>query len=102
MAACIPILRALARDKGGPGVIKLFTLNITEHLTLRRQSGSQLDVTGDGASGIKTNRLSSRILKLRRKYSPRRIPVLSRIMEVEELSPRLPGGEAAARETSFV
>ncbi|KAI1158275.1 hypothetical protein F5B18DRAFT_641503 [Nemania serpens] len=100
MAACIPILRALARDKGGPGMIKLFTLNVTEHLTLRRQSGPQPNGT-DGASG-KTNRLSSRFFKLRKKYSTRRTPVLSNIMEVEELSPGLPEGETAARERSFV
>lgn len=81
-------------------MIRLFTLNITEHLTLRRQSGSQPDAT-NGASG-KTNRISSRFFRLRRKYSPRRIPVLSNIMEVEELSPGLSGGETAARETSFV
>ncbi|KAI1118305.1 hypothetical protein F5Y14DRAFT_399949 [Nemania sp. NC0429] len=99
MASCIPILRALSRDKGGPGVIKLFTLNITEHITLRRQSGSQPGAA-DGTS--KTNRFSRRLSKLRKKYIPRRIPVLSNILEVEEPSSQLSVGETAARERSFV
>ncbi|KAI0869849.1 hypothetical protein GGS24DRAFT_511491 [Hypoxylon argillaceum] len=85
MAASIPILRALARDKAGPGGMKLFTLNVTEHLTLQRESEPQVDVSDSGAS--KSDRTSMRLFSLTRKPSRGRAPVLSDIIEAEELSP---------------
>ncbi|KAI1122626.1 hypothetical protein F5Y10DRAFT_253645 [Nemania abortiva] len=99
MAASIPILRALARDKAGPGGVKLFTLNVTEHLTLRRQSEPPLDVS-DVESG-KADRTSRRLFRLVRKPSARRAPVLSDIIEAEELPPELTRDTTAA-ERSFV
>ncbi|KAI8635546.1 hypothetical protein F5Y19DRAFT_408276 [Xylariaceae sp. FL1651] len=99
MAASIPILRALARDTSGPRGIKLFTLNTTQHLTLQRQSDSQL-ITVDDAPG-KSSETPRRLFKIVRKASDRRKPVLSKIVETDELSPGL-FGEATPRERSFV
>ncbi|KAI1272838.1 hypothetical protein F5Y07DRAFT_412140 [Xylaria sp. FL0933] len=99
MAASIPILRALARDKAGPGGVKLFTLNITEHLTLRRQSGSQSD--SPNGEHRKSGETSKGLFKIVRKNSRRRAPVLSKIVEADELSPGL-SGDTAAGERSFV
>ncbi|KAI0483488.1 hypothetical protein F4859DRAFT_400492 [Xylaria cf. heliscus] len=93
MAASIPILRALARDKGGPRGIKLFTLNATEHLTLQREPEPPSDTS--------TSETPSRLFKIVRKATVRRAPVLSNIIEVEELSPGLLG-ETTTRERSFV
>ncbi|KAI0100309.1 hypothetical protein GGR51DRAFT_533145 [Nemania sp. FL0031] len=99
MAASIPILRALARDKAGPGGVKLFTLNVTEHLTLRRQSEPQIDVSDVEAS--KADRASRRLFRLVRKPSARRAPVLSDIIEAEELPQELTRNSTTA-ERSFV
>ncbi|KAI3330041.1 hypothetical protein F4824DRAFT_480413 [Ustulina deusta] len=99
MAASIPILRALTRNKAGPRGVKLFALNITEHLTLRRLSGPQADnLSGEN---IKTGENSNKLFKVVRKASGRRAPVLSKIMETDELSPGLFGGTTTG-ERSFV
>ncbi|KAI3324147.1 hypothetical protein HD806DRAFT_543548 [Xylariaceae sp. AK1471] len=98
MAASIPILRALSRDKVGSGGVKLFTLNATQHLTLRRQS-EPLPDTLDGESG-KTGETSRRLFKFGRKASSRREPVLSKIVETDELSPGF--GSTPTGERSFV
>jgi hypothetical protein len=100
MAASIPILRALSRDKGGPGGIKMFALNATQHLTLRRSSAPLAD-TPDVESG-KTGETSRRLFRLMKKASSKRTPVLSKIIETDELSPGLFGGITPRRETSFV
>ncbi|KAI0429361.1 hypothetical protein F5Y09DRAFT_342794 [Xylaria sp. FL1042] len=99
MAASIPILRALARDKAGPGGVKLFTLNITEHLTLRRLSGSQPD--SPSGEPRKAGETSKGLFKVVRKNSRRRAPVLSKIVETDELSPGL-FGDTETGERSFV
>ncbi|KAI1422472.1 hypothetical protein F5Y12DRAFT_762757 [Xylaria sp. FL1777] len=99
MASSIPILRALARDKAGPGGVKLFTLNITQHLTLRRLSESQPDVPS--SEDDKTTKTSRRLFKVVRKASSRRAPVLSKIVEADEPSPGL-FGETTTGERSFV
>jgi hypothetical protein len=98
MAASIPILRALSRDKVGPGGVKLFTLNATQHITLRRQSEPQAG-TPDGDSG-KTGETSRGIFRFVKKASTRREPVLSKILEADELSPGI--GGTSTGERSFV
>ncbi|KAI1173503.1 hypothetical protein F4777DRAFT_445975 [Nemania sp. FL0916] len=98
MASSIPILRALARNKAGPGGVKLFTLNVTEHLTIQ-QPDRQPDDGIRGAS--KTRRFSRRLFTLVRRPRKIRAPVLSSIVEAEEQSPTLPG-HSMAIETSFV
>ncbi|KAI1369946.1 hypothetical protein F5Y08DRAFT_291778 [Xylaria arbuscula] len=87
MAASIPILRALARDRPSPGGERLFTLNFTEHLTLRRSSGTQ--PTSPTSEPTKTGETPRRLFKVMRKASSRRAPVLSKIVETDELSPGL-------------
>ncbi|GAW26642.1 putative integral membrane protein [Rosellinia necatrix] len=99
MAASIPILRALARDKARPGGVKLFALNATEHVTLQGQPEPQLDAVDDEPS--KADRRSRRVFRLVKKASTRRAPVLSNIMEIDELSPSMFGGRTAG-ERSFV
>ncbi|KAI0459064.1 hypothetical protein F5B21DRAFT_338097 [Xylaria acuta] len=96
MAASIPILRALARDKAGPRGIKLFTLNATEHLTIQQESTPQQD-----SSDTEPNKTSRRFFRIVKKASGRRAQVLSNIMEAEEPSPGL-FGDTATRERSFV
>ncbi|KAI0966212.1 hypothetical protein F4678DRAFT_303889 [Xylaria arbuscula] len=96
MAASIPILRALARDKGGA---KLFTLNVTEHLTLRRLSGAQPDTLTNEQNKIREP--SRGLFKMVKKTSSRRAPVLSKIVEADELSPGL-FGDTETGERSFV
>ncbi|KAI0539119.1 hypothetical protein GGR58DRAFT_266373 [Xylaria digitata] len=97
MAASIPILRALARDKAGLRGVKLFTLNATEHLTLRRLSDSEFDIP-DGEHG-KTGETSKGSFKVVRKTSSKRVPALSKIIEGDEPSPGLLRGTG---ERSFV
>ncbi|KAF2963223.1 hypothetical protein GQX73_g10345 [Xylaria multiplex] len=97
MAASIPILRALARDRAGLRGVKLFTLNVTEHLTLRRLSDSELDIPV-GENG-KTSEASKGSFKVVRKASGKRAPALSKIIEGDEPSPGLLRGTG---ERSFV
>ncbi|KAI0186637.1 hypothetical protein EV127DRAFT_167226 [Xylaria flabelliformis] len=99
MAASIPILRALARDKSGPHRIKLFTLNATEHRTLQEGSTPQQD--DPDAEPNKAGETSRRLFRIVRKATGRRVPVLSNIMEAEEPSPGL-SGDTTTRERSFV
>ncbi|RYC53887.1 hypothetical protein CHU98_g12320 [Xylaria longipes] len=87
MAASIPILRALARDKAGPRGIKLFTLNATEHITVQQESEPQLD--SSDAEPNRTGETSRRLFSIIKKASRRRVPVLSNIIEAEEPSPEL-------------
>ncbi|GAW17624.1 hypothetical protein ANO14919_070830 [Xylariales sp. No.14919] len=99
MAASIPILRALTRGKKTPGGARLFTLNVTEHLTLRRLSDPQSDAPdGENSQASATAKGPFRVV---RKTSGRRAPALSRIIESEELSPGLFWGTASG-ERSFV
>lgn len=91
MAASIPILRALSRDKVGPGGVKLFTLNVTQHVTvLQPENNNNADEHGQ---------TSRRLFKLMRRG--RRALVLSKIVETDELSPGLLGGLPTG-ERSFV
>ncbi|KAK5626298.1 hypothetical protein RRF57_002013 [Xylaria bambusicola] len=99
MAASIPILRALARDRPRAGGERLFALNMTEHLTLRRLSLSQPDELSDEST--KTGEPSRRLFRVVRKASRKRAPVLSKIMETDELSPELLGNTPTG-ERSFV
>ncbi|KAI8944400.1 hypothetical protein F4801DRAFT_571936 [Xylaria longipes] len=99
MAASIPILRALARDKAGPRGIKLFTLNATEHITVQQESEPQLD--SSDAEPNRTGETSRRLFSIIKKASRRRVPVLSNIIEAEEPSPELFEG-TTTRERSFV
>ncbi|KAI1758234.1 hypothetical protein F4782DRAFT_477099 [Xylaria castorea] len=99
MAASIPILRALARDKAGPRRIKLFTLNATEHRTLQQESAPQQDSSDTEPN--KTGETSKRLFRMVRKATGRRAPVLSNIMEAEEPSPGL-FGDTTTGERSFV
>ncbi|RWA05653.1 hypothetical protein EKO27_g9454 [Xylaria grammica] len=99
MAASIPILRALTRGKKTPGGARLFTLNVTKHLTLRRLSDPQSDAPdGENSQASATAKGPFRVV---RKTSGRRAPALSRIIESEELSPGLFWGTASG-ERSFV
>ncbi|TGJ79559.1 hypothetical protein E0Z10_g9214 [Xylaria hypoxylon] len=99
MAASIPILRALTRNKAGPRGAKLFTLNATEHLTLQRLSTSHVDaVSGENNKNGDTSKGSFKVV---RKNSSARAPVLSKIIETDELSPGLFWGSRSA-ERSFV
>lgn len=99
MAASIPILRALARDKAGPKGVKLFTLNATEHVTLQQPEAATDTPEGENGPN-KAVGASKRLFTLVRKGRARRAPVLSNIMENEELSPRLLGTTTVER--SFV
>ncbi|KAI0408372.1 hypothetical protein F4802DRAFT_409759 [Xylaria palmicola] len=99
MAASIPILRALARDKASRRGINLFTLNATGHLTLQRQPEPQPDDPDDEL--LKNQAGPKGIPKLSGSASGRRDPVLSKIPETEELSPGL-FAETTTVERSFV
>ncbi|KAI0438217.1 hypothetical protein F4803DRAFT_535784 [Xylaria telfairii] len=99
MAASIPILRALARDKAGPRGIKLFTLNATEHLTVEQEPAPQLE-SSEGELN-KAGETSRRLFRIVKKASSRRVPVLSNIIEAEEPSPGL-FSDTTTRERSFV
>lgn len=103
MAASIPILRALARDKAGPKGVKLFTLNATEHVTLaqRPEAADSTPPEGENGPGNGVAGASRRLLTLVRKGRAGRAPVLSNIMETEELSPRVLGNNSTV-ERSFV
>ncbi|KAI0514969.1 hypothetical protein F5B22DRAFT_647161 [Xylaria bambusicola] len=99
MAASIPILRALARDRLRRGGERLFALNMTEHLTLRRSSVSQPDELS--SEQTKAEESPRRLFRVVRKASSKRAPALSKIIETDELSPELLGGTPTG-ERSFV
>ncbi|KAI1267969.1 hypothetical protein F5Y18DRAFT_275663 [Xylariaceae sp. FL1019] len=94
MASSIPILRALARDKTGPEIMHLFTLNATQFLTLRRRSGSSSERDHEDS-------------KPRRKFglfgrkASSRTQILSKIVELDELSPSTVG-KPSTGQRSFV